>query len=61
MGVEDWRASDGDGWFLVTREVSNWRPVETSTTVNVDGVDHLIHRTGSLSGVGSFELPCWCK
>ncbi len=51
MGVEDRRAFDSDGRFLMSRQVRNWWLVETSSSVYVDRVDDPVCCLGPVYGV----------
>jgi len=41
--VKNWRAFDCNGRLFVTRQMSNRRLVETSTSVYIDGIGDFIH------------------
>jgi hypothetical protein len=58
--VVDRRALDRNGRLFVTRQVCNWRLVEASSGVYVDGVDDIF---SCLPGLGrsSFVLSSWSK
>ena len=63
QGIEDGRASHGNGGLFMTRQMSNWRLVEASSNVDVHSVGDFICHLGRICGkrMGCLVVPGRCK
>lgn len=57
-----WRALHSYRRLLVTRQIRDWRLVETSSGVNVNSVDSVVERlTAVYTRARCLVLPSWCE
>ena len=63
QGVENWRASNGNRWLLMTGKVSDRRFIEASPDINVDGIGDFVSHLSRIcrERMGCFVVAGRCE